>query len=69
MKPASDNTLDIRGAVLGDGLLMRETEGGSVTLHTLDSGGARLFGSFANAAEAWRALDELDAPEALDEAA
>jgi hypothetical protein len=49
--------------------VLRKGAGSRVTLHTLEGGRARLFGSFANAAEAWRALDELDAPEALDQAA
>ena len=63
------DNLNLRGAVLADGLMLRVHDAGGVTLHSLDGGRARLLGSFATAAEAWRALDELDAPEALEQAA
>lgn len=62
--------LDLRGAVIADGLMFTEQDGGELTLHTIDGGRAELLGSFASAAEAWRALDEIDAPAAeLDAAA
>ena len=75
VRPLRDNDvavdeLSVRGAVIGDGLMLRRDGREAVTIHTVEGGRARLLGSFPTAAEAWRALDDLDAPDAgLEEAA
>ena len=62
--------LSLRGAVIGDGLMLRGRGGDGVSLHTITGGRAVLLGQVATAAEAWSALDELDAPAtALEQAA
>jgi hypothetical protein len=61
--------LNLSEAVLGDGLMLGRQGSGELTIHTIDGGRASLLGSFASAADAWRALDELDAPVELDQAA
>jgi hypothetical protein len=61
--PAADvpvDELDLSGAVLGDCLILNERE--SLELHTVSAGRAAPLGSFTDAAAAWRALDDLDAP-------
>jgi hypothetical protein len=45
--------------VLGGGLLLTNDERG-ITLHTLNISGSGLLGTYASAAEAWRAVDEFD---------
>jgi hypothetical protein len=34
-----------------------------LTIHTLDLDGLQPVGTFTSAADAWRAIDELDSPE------
>jgi hypothetical protein len=68
MVPA--DTLNVRSAVVGDGLMLHEDEDGRLSLHTLWGGQARRLGTFDNAAEAWAELDRLDlADDELDLAA
>ena len=55
------DSLNVRDAVIGDGLMMTR-KGDGISLHSVGQGRAELIGSYANAAEALAALDELDAP-------
>jgi hypothetical protein len=62
--------LDLSGAVLGDGMLLSQKPGEGLRIHSIDGGRATLVGSFKSAAEAWRVLDDIDAPpEGLEDAA
>jgi hypothetical protein len=63
------DSLDLRGAILSPGLALSEDSDRRLVLHTLTGGRASKLGTFDNAADAWRALDELDAVDALDLAA
>jgi hypothetical protein len=63
------DSLDLRGAIIGPGLALSEDSNGRLVLHTLTGGRASKLGTFDNAADAWRALDELDAVDELDLAA
>jgi hypothetical protein len=59
------DTLNIRGAVLSDGLMLGQDKNGRIVLHTLMGGQARRLGTFDNAADAWRELDRLDLADEL----
>jgi hypothetical protein len=63
------DSLDLRGAILSPGLALSEDSDRRLVLHTLTGGRASKLGTFDNAADAWRALDELDAVDELDLAA
>ena len=52
--------LTLRDAVLGEALVLIESGGGELTLHELTGGHVHPIGSFANAAEAWEAVDAVD---------
>jgi hypothetical protein len=55
--------LDLQGAVVGDRLILSEYgPDDPLELHRVHGGRAALLGAFENAAAAWRALDDLDAP-------
>jgi hypothetical protein len=54
------DSLNLRDAVIGDGLVLTETEDRRFVIHTLDSGRAQLLGSFDSVARALEALDELE---------
>lgn len=55
-----DFFFDCELAVLGDGLLMNGRPGGPFEIYVLGDGCVRRLGSFADAREAWEALDLLD---------
>lgn len=55
------DSMDLRDAVIGDGLMLTKGSDHRLVIHTLDAGRARLLGKFDDAAEAWAALDELEA--------
>jgi hypothetical protein len=55
--------LGLLRAVVGDRMILTEHgEDVPLQLHRVEHGRATLFGSFGDAAAAWRALDDLDAP-------
>jgi hypothetical protein len=55
--------LNVAEAVLGDGLVLVEDHAADqLEIHRIDSGRAIVLGVFEDAADAWRALDELDDP-------
>jgi hypothetical protein len=63
---AAADDLDLRGAVVGNGLALTQGRDGRLSIHELSGGTARHLGSYANAADAWRLLDELDLAEVDD---
>jgi hypothetical protein len=54
--------------VFGADVIMTR-QGREITLHAPGAGGRRVLGRYASAAEAWRALDDIDAPLEISEAA
>ena len=54
------DSLSVRDAVIGDGLMMTQAEN-VINIHAIAHGRAELIGTFASAGEALAALDELDA--------
>ena len=63
---AAADELDLRAAVIGNGLALTRGAGDSLELHELSSGRARSLGTFASAAEAWPLIDALDLAEGED---
>jgi hypothetical protein len=57
------------GSVVGGGLALTTGPGRRITLHELTPGASRRIGSFASAADAWRAIDEIDLADQVDLAA
>lgn len=63
--PESDlrlDALELRDAILGDGVVLNEESDGELLLHAVAGGRVRPLGRFGGAAAAWRAVDELDDP-------
>lgn len=54
------DSLDIRHAIIGDGLVLTHSADHRPVIHTLGGGRARLLGVFGDAAAALAALDELE---------
>jgi hypothetical protein len=63
------DALDLRSSVVGPDLVLTEDDKQRLVLHTVDGSRSQLLGSFDDAVEAWRALDELDSSDELDIAA
>ncbi len=63
------DSLDLRGAIIGHGLALSQDSQHRLVLHTLTAGHASKLGTFDSAADAWRALDEIDVAEELKLAA
>jgi hypothetical protein len=59
LSPRLDD-LDLRNAILGEGVVLEEAPGGGFVLYTVDAGYVSEIGCFGAAAEAWRAVDALD---------
>jgi hypothetical protein len=59
LEPNAD-TLDIRSAILGDGIVLNRTSGGGMVLHSVAGGTAHELGFFTEAKDAWKALDAID---------
>jgi hypothetical protein len=55
--------------VVGSDLILTHTREGEIALYALRDGAMSAVGTFENPADAWRALDELDAPEQVSLAA
>jgi hypothetical protein len=55
--------------VVGSDLILANTRDGEIALYALQDGGMSAVGTFENVADAWQALDELDAPEQVSLAA
>jgi hypothetical protein len=53
------DSLSVRDAVIGDGLMLTETDSRYV-IHSVAQGRAELVGSYTSPGEALAALDELD---------
>jgi hypothetical protein len=60
------DVLDIRDAVIGDGVILHKAADGELVLHTVTAGRACSLGRFGSAREAWQAIDALDLAEADD---
>jgi hypothetical protein len=56
------DTLALRGALVGDGVVLTEPSEGGLVLYAVDAGRAELMGSFDHASDAWSAVDALDVP-------
>ena len=54
---------DLQNPTLGADLLLTERDDGSLELYTFDGHDARLLGTYADAAAAWRAIDAVDTAE------
>jgi hypothetical protein len=54
------DALDLRDAVIGDGVLLIPDRDGTLSLYSVAGGYARALGTFGDAAGAWAALDALD---------
>jgi hypothetical protein len=52
--------LNLKGAVLGEGLVLRPERDGRLTIHAVEAGRVTHVGTFESAAAALAALDELD---------
>jgi hypothetical protein len=52
----------MESAVIGSDLLLDRDSGGRLSIFLVADGHARPLGTFAGVADAWRAVDELDAP-------
>jgi hypothetical protein len=52
--------LDLRCAILGEGVVLQETPSGGFVLYEVVAGSVTELGRFAGAADAWLALDALD---------
>ena len=57
------DSLELREAIVGDGVVLNEAPDGELLLHAVQAGRARRLGRFEGAASAWRAVDELDDPQ------
>jgi hypothetical protein len=49
-----------RRSVIGDGLALSRDAGGRLVLHEIAGAQSRRLGSYASAADAWRAIDAID---------
>ena len=58
-----------RLSVLGDGLVLSHDADGRLVLDELAGGRSRRLGSYARAADAWRAIDAIDLGDDLSLAA
>lgn len=61
--PAADlplDSLELRDAIVGQGIVMHETPDGGFEIHLVLAGAAQRLGWFPDAAAAWRALDDID---------
>ena len=58
-----------RLSVLGDGLVLSHDADGRLVLHELAGVRSRRLGSYASAADAWRAIDAIDLGDDLSLAA
>ena len=58
-----------RLSVLGDGLVLSHDADGRLVLDELAGGRSRRLGSYASAADAWRAIDAIDLGDDLSVAA
>ena len=58
-----------RPSVLGDGLALSHDADGRLVLHELAGVRSRRLGSYASAADAWRAIDAIDLGDGLSLAA
>lgn len=58
-KPHLDD-LELRHAIVGEGVVLDETEDGGFILYAVDAGCVDAVGRFDQAADAWRAVDALD---------
>lgn len=54
------DSLDVRDAVIGDGLMLTKDSQQRWVLHSLEAGRASKVGRFVSAAEALSRLDQLD---------
>jgi hypothetical protein len=54
------DSLDVRNAVIGDGLMLTKGRDHRWVLHALEGGRAKQVGRFTSAAEALSRLDQLD---------
>ena len=54
------DALELRDAILGDGVVLHETEDGGFVIHVVTAGEVQRIGAFVDAAAAWRALDDID---------
>lgn len=63
------DSLDLRGAIISPGLALSQDSNSRLVLHTLTGGHATKLGTFDSAADAWRALDEIDVAGELELAA
>ncbi len=54
------DSLEIRHAIVGQGIVMHETPDGGFEIHLVLAGRAQRLGWFPDAAAAWRALDDID---------
>jgi hypothetical protein len=59
LSPRLDD-LDLRNAILGEGVVLEEAPGDGFVLYAVDAGCVNEIGRFGAAAEAWRAVDALD---------
>jgi hypothetical protein len=57
---AAADSLNLRDAVFGDGLILTEDESNRYVLHTLEAGQSRLLGVFTSPADALSALDAYE---------
>ena len=54
------DSLDLRDAIVGHGIVMHETPDGGFEIHLVLAGTTHRLGWFPDAAAAWRALDDID---------
>ena len=54
------DSLELRDAIVGEGIVMHETPDGGFDIHLVLAGTAQRLGWFPDAAAAWRALDDID---------
>jgi hypothetical protein len=54
------DSLDLRDAVIGDGLMLTRSRDSRYVIHTLGAGRAQLLGAFDSPADALSALDALE---------
>jgi hypothetical protein len=64
LSPVSADVLDVRNAILGEGLVLHRTDEHVLVIHSVDDAGhAHRVGEFRDATAAWRAIDALDSAE------
>jgi hypothetical protein len=54
------DSLDLRDAVIADGLMLTRSQENGFVIHTLGAGRAQLLGAFDSPADALNALDALE---------